>query len=77
MLAAPLCVNVTPRGPSMVEPGNEAGEGISGADFSAVRALAAQLDLTPEQLSHWVQNSAPVPPQVLLSWICLWDLKRR
>jgi hypothetical protein len=61
----------------MFEQGNEAKEWISGADFSAVRALAAHLELTPEQLGDWLQKSAPVPPQVLLSWICLWDLKRR
>lgn len=61
----------------MFERGTEAQEGISGADFFAVRALAAHLELTPEQLSDWLQKSAPVPPQVLLSWICLWDLKRR
>jgi hypothetical protein len=61
----------------MFEPGTEVQEGISSADFSAVRALAAHLELTPEQLGHWVQKSAPVPPQVLLSWICLWYLKRR
>jgi hypothetical protein len=61
----------------MVEQGDEVKQGISGADFSAVRALAAHLELTPEQLSDWLQNSSAVPPQVLLSWICLWDLKRR
>ncbi len=61
----------------MFEPGTEVQGGISSADLSAVRALAAHLELTPEQLGDWVQKSAPVPPQVLLSWICLWDLKRR
>jgi hypothetical protein len=55
----------------------EVQEGIAGADLSAVRALAAHLDLTPQQLSEWLQQSRGVPPQVLLSWICLWDLKRR
>ena len=61
----------------MFEPGTELEEGISGADLSAVRALAAHLELTPQQLGDWVRNSPGVPPQVLLSWICLWDLKRR
>jgi hypothetical protein len=61
----------------MSEQGNDLNEGISGADFSAVRALAAHLELTPQQLDDWLQQSAAVPPQVLLSWICLWDLKRR
>ncbi len=61
----------------MFEQGNKVQAGISGADLSAVRALAAHLELTPQQLGDWVQYSAPVPPQVLLSWICLWDLKRR
>jgi hypothetical protein len=61
----------------MFEPGTAAQEGNSGADFSAVRALAAHLELTPQQLGDWIQKSAAVPPQVLLSWICLWDLKRR
>ena len=61
----------------MFESRTELQAGISGADFSAVRALAAHLGLTPQQLGDWVQKSAPVPPQVLLSWICLWDLKRR
>jgi hypothetical protein len=57
--------------------GIEVHKGISGADFSAVRALAAYLDITPQQLGEWLQQSRGVPPQVLLSWICLWDLKRR
>jgi hypothetical protein len=61
----------------MFEPGTEAEEGIPGADLSAVRALAAHLELTPQQLGDWVRESTAVPPQVLLSWICLWDLKRR
>ena len=61
----------------MFEQGVEVQEGIAGADLSAVRALAAHLDLTPEQLGEWLQQSQGVPPQVLLSWICLWDLKRR
>lgn len=75
MLAARLCVNVSP-GAWMSEQ-DEVNAGISGADFSAVRALAAHLGLTPQQLDDWLQQSAAVPPQVLLSWICLWDLKRR
>jgi transposase-like protein len=61
----------------MFEPGTEAQGGISGGDFSAVRALAAHLDVTPQQLGDWLRESRGVPPQVLLSWICLWDLKRR
>jgi len=61
----------------MFEQGAELQEGISGADFSAVRALAAHLELTPQQLAGWLQEPHGVPPQVLLSWICLWDLKRR
>ena len=61
----------------MFERATEAQEGISGADFFAVRALAAHLEITPEQLGDWIRKSAAVPPQVLLSWICLWDLKRR
>ena len=32
----------------MFEPGNELEEGISDADLSAVRALAAHLEITPE-----------------------------
>jgi len=60
----------------MFEQGDGAKEQIS-AEFSAVRALAAHLELTPQQLDDWLQQSAAVPPQVLLSWICLWDLKRR
>ena len=61
----------------MFEPGTESQEGNSGADLSAVRALAAHLDVTPQQLDDWLRESRGVPPQVLLSWICLWDLKRR
>ena len=61
----------------MLEQGDEGKDAISGADFSAVRALAAHLELTPQQLDDWLRKSAGVPPQVLLSWICLWDLKRR
>ena len=51
-------------------------EEVSDADLSAVRALAAHLEVTPQQLDEWLQSSRSVPPQVLLSWICLWDLKR-
>jgi hypothetical protein len=69
-------VNVSPRGRVMFEQGDGAKEQIS-AEFSAVRALAAHLELTPEQLAQWLRESRGVPPQVLLSWICLWDLKRR
>ena len=61
----------------MFEQGGEVREGILGADFSAVRALAAHLELTPQQLAEWLRESRGIPPQVLLSWICLWDLKRR
>ena len=61
----------------MFEQGAEALEGIPRADLSAVRALAAHLDVTPQQVGEWLQQSRGVPPQVLLSWICLWDLKRR
>jgi hypothetical protein len=61
----------------MFEQGTELQEGMSGADFSAVRALAAHLDVTPQQLGDWLLQSRGVPPQVLLSWICLWDLKHR
>ena len=61
----------------MFEQRVELQEGIAGADLSAVRALAAHLDITPQQLGQWLQQTGGVPPQVLLSWICLWDLKRR
>ena len=61
----------------MFEQEAEVREGMSGADFSAVRALAAHLELTPQELAEWLRDSRGVPPQVLLSWICLWDLKRR
>jgi hypothetical protein len=61
----------------MFEQGSEMQEGMSGADFSAVRALAAHLELTPQQVGEWVRQPLGIPPQVLLSWICLWDLKRR
>ena len=61
----------------MFEPGTDVEAGISGADLFAVRALAAHLELTPQQLGDWVQKAAPIPPRVLLSWICLWDLKHR
>jgi hypothetical protein len=61
----------------MFEQGSEVQEGVPGADFSAVRALAAHLELTPQQLGEWLRQPPGIPPQVLLSWICLWDLKRR
>jgi len=61
----------------MFEQGAQLQQGISGADLSAVRALAAHLDVTPEQLGDWLREPRGVPPQVLLSWICLWDLKHR
>ena len=61
----------------MFERGVDMQEGIAGADFSAVRALAAHLDVTPQQLGEWLQRPRGIPAQVLLSWICLWDLKRR
>ena len=46
-------------------------------DFSAVRALAEHLEITPQAIVDWLQHSRGIPPQVLLSLICLWDLKRR
>jgi hypothetical protein len=46
-------------------------------DFSAVRALAQHLEITPQAIVDWLQHSRGIPPQVLLSLICLWDLKRR
>ena len=61
----------------MSEAGAEMQEGISDADLSAVRALAAHLDLTPQQVGEWLRQPSGIPPKVLLSWICLWDLKRR
>jgi hypothetical protein len=47
------------------------------SDYYAVQALAAHLDVTPAAVVDWLQNARGVPPQVLLSWICLWDLKSR
>ena len=49
----------------------------AGAEFSAVRALAEHLEITPQAIVDWLQHSRGIPPQVLLSLICLWDLKRR
>ena len=49
----------------------------SAADYFAVQALAAHLDVTPQVVVDWLQDARGVPPQVLLSWICLWDLKSR
>jgi hypothetical protein len=46
-------------------------------DFSAVQALAQHLEITPQAIVDWLQHSRGIPPQVLLSLICLWDLKRR
>ena len=63
-------------GGAKLQQGTALKERVSDADLSAVRALAAHLDLTPRQLEEWLQASRSVPPQVLLSWICLWDLKR-
>jgi hypothetical protein len=50
---------------------------VSTADLSAVRALAEHLEVTLQDLDEWFQHSQGIPPQVLLSWVCLWDLKRR
>jgi len=52
-------------------------EASSTADYFAVQALAAHLDVTPLVVVDWLQHARGVPPQVLLSWICLWDLKSR
>lgn len=47
------------------------------AELSAVKALAEQLHASPDQVDEFVQHAQGIPPRVLLSWICLWDLKRR
>ena len=52
-------------------------EAVRAKDFSAVRALAEHLEITPQAIADWLQHSRGIPPQVLLSLICLWDLKRR
>src|SRR4026209_860579 len=61
----------------MLQQGSTTGTAVPGAEFSAVRKLAEHLELTPEQVGDWLQHCRDIPPQVLLSWICLWDLKRR
>ena len=52
-------------------------EAVGAKDFFAVRALAEHLEITPQAIVDWLQHSRGIPPQVLLSLICLWDLKRR
>ena len=47
------------------------------ADLAAVRALAEHLDVTPQDIDAWLHRPGGLPPKVLLSWICLWDLKGR
>ena len=46
-------------------------------ELAAIKALAEQLTASPAQIDHFVQHADGIPPTVLLSWICLWDLKRR
>ena len=46
-------------------------------DFSAVRALAQHLGISPRAIVDWLQHTGCIPPQVMLSWICLWDLERQ
>lgn len=46
-------------------------------ELAAIRALAEELRASPAQIDEFVQHAAGIPPRVLLSWICLWDLKRR
>lgn len=47
------------------------------AELAAIRALAEELRASPVQVNEFVQHADGIPPRVLLSWICLWDLKRR
>ena len=63
-----------------------AGDSISGSgagripcttDLAAIRAFAEELRVSPAQVDEFVQHAEGIPPRVLLSWICLWDLKRR
>lgn len=45
-------------------------------ELTAITALAEQLHASPSQVDHFVRHAQAVPPRVLLSWICLWYLKR-
>lgn len=47
------------------------------SELAAIRALAEELRASPAQVDEFVQHAEGIPPRVLLSWICLWDLKRR
>ena len=75
-----LCIAAaSQRGRSMHAEEQETmlGEAGSATDYFAVQALAAHLDVTPQVVVDWLHHARGVPPQVLLSWICLWDLKSR
>lgn len=45
--------------------------------LAPIEALAEHLHASPADVSDFLQHAKIVPPEVLLSWICAWDLKRR
>jgi hypothetical protein len=61
----------------LVEPTAIAGEGIPPTELAAIRAFAEHLGVAPEDVEQWLRRPGGIPPQVLLSWITLWDLGRR
>lgn len=47
------------------------------AYLAPIEALAEHLHASPADVGDFLQHAKIVPPTVLLSWICVWDLKRR
>lgn len=45
--------------------------------LAPIEALAEHLHTSPADVGDFLQHAKIVPPTVLLSWICAWDLKRR
>jgi len=68
--------------PAKVSPsdtsGSRAGRSIfSSSELAAIEALAEHLQASPVDVDYFVHHAEVIPPKVLLSWICLWHLRRR
>jgi len=61
----------------VVDPKASAGGVPPAADLASIRALAEHLRVPAEDVEAWLRSPVGIPPQVLLSWVALWDLGRR
>lgn len=67
--------------PAKVSPSDTSGSSAesiySSTELAAVQALAEHLQASPVDVDYFVHHAEGIPAQVLLSWICVWDLRRR